>query len=111
MKTDNHKKIKIRFLLDYMAYPVWLYDEEDDLIGLTLPSELIDDVKLDNRLKKIQDEFESLYMNNSKEFKYVGFKNETERKEFEKECEQIVSLITDKVDLNKYEIQNDFDIY
>ena len=37
---------KIRIMLDYKCYPVWLYDENGDIIDTLLPEELRDYVML-----------------------------------------------------------------
>ena len=36
---------KIRLLFDYGCYPVWLYDENNDVIDTLLPEELRSDIE------------------------------------------------------------------
>lgn len=68
---------KIRLLLEYGCYPVWLYDENGDVIDILLPKELRDDAELDAKLDNLQARYNALFINNAHEFMYVGFKSET----------------------------------
>lgn len=73
---------KIRVMLDYGCYPVWLYDEDDDLIDTLLPEEIRSNTELDSKFDDLQARYESLFINNSKEFSFVGFKSEDEKNKF-----------------------------
>ena len=73
---------KIRVVLDYGCYPVWLYDEDGDLIDTLLPEEIRSNVELDSKFDDLQSRYEALFINNSKEFSFVGFKNEYEKQKF-----------------------------
>ncbi len=73
---------KIRIMLDYGCYPVWLYDEDNDLIDTLLPEEVRSNTELDSKFDDLQARYEALFVNNSKEFSFVGFKSEDEKKKF-----------------------------
>ena len=51
---------KIEIFLDYQCYPVWLYDENDDIIDTLLPEELRSDLELDSLFDNIQSKYDSL---------------------------------------------------
>ena len=76
-------KKEIRLMLDYQCYPIWIYDEN----GKFIDNDLIDEIEEDNNvitmLEKLQDRFDSLYVNNKNEFKYVGFSSSEDKKKFE----------------------------
>ena len=40
---------KIRLILDYGCYPVWLYDENGNIVDTLLPDELRSDRELDSK--------------------------------------------------------------
>ena len=86
----------IRLLLEYGAYPVWTYDEDNCVIDTVLPEEWENDVELDNALTEIQNIYNSLFINNEKEFSFVGFKCEKERKKFNRKVEITVAMLYEK---------------
>ncbi len=55
---------RIRLMLDYGCYPVWLYDENDNLIDTLLPEELRNDHALDTMFDDLQARYENLFINN-----------------------------------------------
>ena len=44
---------KIRVMLEYRCYPVWLYDEDGDVIDTLLPEELRNDRNLDKKFDEL----------------------------------------------------------
>lgn len=72
---------RIRVMLDYGCYPVWLYDEDDDLIDTLLPEELRG-TELDAKFDDLQARYEALFINNKKEFTYNGFSSPEEKAKF-----------------------------
>jgi hypothetical protein len=73
---------KIRVMLDYGCYPVWLYDEKDNLIDTLLPEELRSNKELDSKFDDLQSRYEALFVNNEKEFSFKGFSSEHEKEKF-----------------------------
>ena len=51
---------RIRLLLDYSCYPVWLYDENGDVIDTLLPEKLRDDIELDSKFDDLQARYDAL---------------------------------------------------
>lgn len=72
---------RIRVMLDYGYYPVWLYDEDDDIIDTLLPEELRG-TDLDATYDDLQARYEALFVNNEKEFTYKGFSSPEEKAKY-----------------------------
>ena len=72
----------LKYSLEYHAYPIWNYDENGDLIDNDLPEELLVDTELDSLLMRIQEQFDSLYIDTPHEFSSHGFYSESERQSF-----------------------------
>lgn len=96
---------KLKLMLDYNCFPIWLYDEEDDLIDNDLPEELKEDKELDARLVRLQSEYDELFMNTDTEFKYKGFKSGRDKRHFLKEFAAIQDDMDAKLN-GKYEVLN-----
>ncbi len=96
----------LRLLLDYGCYPVWLYDENDDLIDTLLPDELRNDHSLDAKFIDLQDRYEALFISDEHVFDYVGFKTEAEKAAFLSDWREAVDELTEKAK-GKYEIVDD----
>lgn len=73
---------RIRLLLEYGCYPVWLYDENGNIIDTLLPEELRDDTELDSKFDDLQARYNALFIDNSHEFSFVGFESESDREKF-----------------------------
>ncbi|MBQ7523390.1 MAG: hypothetical protein IJT07_02590 [Oscillospiraceae bacterium] len=58
---------KIRLLLEFGCYPVWLYDK-NRIIGTRLPEELRSDEELDAKFMDLQKRFERRYYDKNGEF-------------------------------------------
>ena len=71
----------IRVMLDYGCYPVWLYSEDGLVIDTLLPEELRG-TELDAKFDDLQERYEALFINNSKEFPYRGFNSPEEKERF-----------------------------
>lgn len=99
---------KIRLLLEYNTYCVWLLDENDEIIDNDNPPELIDDQELTDAFMAISDLYDTFFVDTSSEFRYVGCPDD-------KTKEDLISLIDKAVDLlekktnGKYIIENKID--
>lgn len=96
---------KINIFLDYQCYPVWLYDENDDIIDTLLPEELRPDFELDSLFDSIQSKYDSLFIDDGTEFKYLGFENENDRLAFLNECDNAIKKLTERCK-GRYQIIN-----
>ena len=70
---------KIRIMPDYRCYPVWLYDEKGGIVDTLLPEELRNDVELDAKFDDLQARYDALFIDNDREFSFVGFGSEAEK--------------------------------
>ncbi|WP_088072783.1 hypothetical protein [Gottfriedia luciferensis] len=100
---------KIKLLLDYKCYPMWIYDENDELVDNDLVEELRSDIEIDEMLIEIQRIYDSLFIDDSKTFEYKGFVNCSERISYIENIEKVLVLIKRKL-RDKYIITNDIDI-
>lgn len=100
------KVIKIKF--EYGCFPVWIYNENDELVENDLPPNLIGDIDIDSQFVRIQEIYDSLYLDDGKEFEYIGFKENEERKSFFRELLLAINLLKDKVN-DEYIIENNME--
>ena len=98
--------MKIRLLLDYPCYPVWLYDDDGGVIDTRLPDELSNDTELDARFTDLQKRYKALFINNEKEFSYVGFRSSDEESAFKADMLDAIRELIEKLD-GRYEIVDD----
>ena len=88
---------KIRISLEYGCFPVWIYDKNNQLVDNDLPSELIGERDIDPSFVRIQEIFDSLFLNDKKEFKYVGFKEDDQRESFLRDISSTIELLRSKL--------------
>ncbi|MCD8200756.1 MAG: hypothetical protein LUD47_01610 [Clostridia bacterium] len=97
---------KIRLLLEYGSFPVWICDAD----GLCLDTDLPDEVKQNEELRQmfddIQNRYDSQFINTSHEFAYIGFKSKEERFDFVKDCRVAIQKLKDGLN-DEYEITDD----
>ena len=97
---------EIRILLDYQCYPVWLYDEDGDVIDTLLPEELREDAELDKKFDDIQSRYDGLFVDNSHEFAYLGFPTEKEKEKFLSDLNLAILELKEKIN-GKYPVIDD----
>ncbi len=100
------KVIKIKF--EYGCFPVWVYGENDELVENDLPPYLIGDSDIDPKFVRIQEVYDSLYLDDGKEFKYIGFKENEEKESFFRELRLAINLLKDKLN-DEYIIEDNTD--
>lgn len=93
----------LRIMLEYHCYPVWMYNEEGNIVDTLLPEELRSDIKLDSKFDDLQARYDALFINNAHEFDYVGFKTEADKRAFLKDWQRAVSELRRKTQ-GRYEI-------
>ncbi|QDR79929.1 hypothetical protein [Sporomusa termitida] len=99
---------KLRLLLEYQCYPLWIYNEKGEIILNDLPDELKTEVDIQNLIKDIQVTYNSLFIDNKVEFRYKGFDNEAEENEFRDKLTKMVQAIEKNMG-NIYKIENSID--
>ena len=98
-------KKEIRLMLDYQCYPIWIYDENGDFIDNDFVDEIKEDDNMIMMLERLQDRFDSLYINKYNEFKYIGFVSDEDKKNFETEANHVYNELC-KLLSKKYIINN-----
>ena len=99
---------KIRLILYYKCYPVWLYDEHDDIIDTLLPEELRTDTELDAKFDDLQARYDALFIDTPHEFSFIGFKSDSERERFFLDWKTTVNELEEKTK-GKYPITDEID--
>ena len=97
---------KIRLMLEYNTYCIWLYDENDEMIDNDNPPEWDDDETLTQAFMSVSDLYNTFYIDNGKEFRYVGCPDQRTREKLKSLIANAVSILMDKNN-GKYPIQND----
>lgn len=96
VQTQHHKEIKLKTIkinFEYKSFPVWIYDEDENLIANDLPDFLIGNEEIDPVFVKLQQEYDSLYLDDGKEFKFKGFSNPAEENAFNERVEEAKSKL------------------
>ena len=99
----------IRLMLEYNTYCVWLYDEDGFVIDNDNPPELADDEELTNAFMAVSDLYDSFFIDNDKEFRYVGCPDDETQEALKSLIDRAVEILTIKNN-GKYNIQNDIDL-
>lgn len=105
---ENNMK-KIRLMLEYKSYPIWIYNEEGFIEDNVLPEEWKYSQELINLTDEIQAVFDSLFIDTVNEFKYVGFSDMEKRNSFINKLKNFEKIIFE-INNKQFIIQNDIDI-
>lgn len=97
---------KIRLLLEYNTYCIWLYNENDEIIENDNPPEWNDDQELTDAFMAVSDIYDTFFIDNEKEFAYIGCKDESTLKQLKSAVDFAISILTAKND-GRYQIVND----
>lgn len=100
---------KLQLALEYGQEPLWMYDDEGFVIDVGIPPEWGENKELSDALLELSDRYDELFINDPREFRYVGFKDETDRKAFKELVERVVTLVT-TINNNKYPLEIAIDI-
>ena len=73
------------------------------------PPELADDEELTNAFMAVSDLYDSFFIDNDKEFRYVGCPDDETREALKSLIDRAVEILTIKNN-SKYNIQNDIDL-
>jgi hypothetical protein len=100
---------KIRLLLGYNTYCLWLYDENDEIIDNDNPPEWNDDQELTDAFMVVSDLYDTFCVDNDKEFSYIGCPDEETACRLKDLFSKAVAILMKKNN-GKYIIQNDVDL-
>ena len=89
---------KVSILFDYGTWPVWYQDEDMECRVPDLPPCVEDNEELNRLMREIKDEYEGLFINNSYEFTFVGFKNEESYLRFRNKVNEFVKKLKKAVE-------------
>lgn len=93
-------------MLEYNTYCVWLYNEDGEIIDNDNPPEWDDDKELTDAFIAVSDLYDTFFIDNEKEFKYIGCPDDETRNKLISLIDIAVEKITQKNN-GKYIIQND----
>ena len=99
----------LRLLLEFGQEPLWWYDNEGGVIDVGLIPEWEDDKELHDILYQLSDEYDALFVNNEKEFSYIGFKDVAHKQSFIALADLFATKVFQK-NSGKYKIINDLDL-
>lgn len=88
-------KKTIRIIFDYPCFPVWIYDENHELIDTALPDEIADNAELKALCGDIRARYNALFTDNGTEFGYNGFGHEGERERFYRDVGRMTDIISE----------------
>ncbi|WP_430510871.1 hypothetical protein [Gottfriedia solisilvae] len=100
---------KIRLLLEYKCYPLWIYDENGELLDNDLVDELRSEKEIVEKLMEIQRVHDSLFIDDSITFEYKGFAEDSIRASYIEKIENVLILLKEKLG-ERYIIKNDIAI-
>ena len=99
----------IRLMLEYNTYCIWLYNEDGEIIDNDNPPEWKDDKELTDAFMAVSDLYDSFFVDNQNEFKYIGCPNEETRQKLTELINKAVSILNTKNN-GKYTIINDIKV-
>ena len=100
---------KIRILLEYNTYCLWLYDEKGEIIDNDNPPEWNDDNSLTDAFMAVSDIYDTFFVDNNKEFSFIGCPDQETRQELKSKFDYALEILNRK-NQGKYIIQNDVNI-
>ena len=96
----------IRLMLEYNTYCLWLYDENGEIIDNDNPPEWEDDIELTNAFMAISDLYDTFFIDNEKEFRYIGCPNAETGNQLKALIAHAISVLEER-NKGKYLIEND----
>lgn len=96
---------KIRIMMDYQCYPMWVYNESGELICNDLISDLKHMAEIGELLQDIQISYNNLFINDETQFEYKGFDNEEAKSNFLSKVSKVMQLIQLKIG-DRYIVEN-----
>ncbi|MFC2659082.1 MAG: hypothetical protein ACFN1F_09955, partial [Segatella sp.] len=100
---------KIRVMLEYNTYCLWLYDENDDIIDNDNPPEWRDDKELTDAFMAVSDLYDTFFIDTKKEFRYAGCPDRTTANKLKTLFSRAMNILKRRNN-GKYIIQNDVDL-
>lgn len=98
----------IRLMLEYNTYPIWLYDQDGEIIDNDNPPEWDDDSYLTDAFMAICDLYDTFFINTEKEFAFVGCPDAETGEQLRALASKAIRYL-EKKNAGKYVIQNELD--
>ena len=86
----------IRITLEYNTYCLWLYDENGEIIDNDNPPEWKDDSELTDAFMAVSDLYDSFYVDNKTEFRYIGCPDEETRRRLHDLIDNAIQILEQK---------------
>jgi len=102
---DRRKYEKIKLYLEYQCYPMWIYDENGELVDNNIASELMNEQSIVKALDAIQETYDNLFEDNEVSFEFKGFAQEQDREHFLRLVSETANSIESKLSDN-YKVEN-----
>ncbi len=96
----------IRVTLEYNTYCLWLYDESGNIIDNDNPPEWKNDSELTDAFMAVSDLYDSFFIENKNEFRYVGCPNKEARLRLHNLINNAIHILEQK-NQGHYIIKND----
>lgn len=100
---------KIRLLLEYNTYPIWLYDENNEIIDNDNPPEWNNDQQLTSTFMEASNLYDTFFIDNEKEFSFIGCPDAATADRLKDLIAKATRYLEEK-NAGKYTIQNDIDL-
>ena len=84
---------KIKLLLEYRCYPMWIYGDNGELLKNGLAEEFVANSEMDDSLKDIQKIYDGLFEDTETNFEYKGFANDYEKTIFLQKLDNVIELL------------------
>lgn len=88
----------ITFFFDYTEDPVWYREDETEIKDNGLPPICEDNEELKSMMDELVEEYAGLFINNTHEFRYVGFEDEESKIKFCEKVNKFIALLREQVE-------------
>lgn len=100
---------KIRIMLEYDTYCLWLHNEENEIVDNDNPPEWKEDAELTEAFMKVSDLYDTFFIDNENEFTYVGCPDKATGEKLKNLFSKAMGILEMR-NKGKYVIQNDVDL-
>lgn len=99
----------IRVMLEYGTYPIWLYDEYNEILDNDNPPEWNNDKELTDAFMAVSDLYDTFFIDTPKVFEYIGCPDDATKQKLSKLFDKAMKILIKKNN-GKYKIWNSVDI-
>lgn len=96
---------RIKLMLEYGCYPMWVYSEEGELLCNDLIGALKRAADIEVLLDEIQVAYDALFINDAVQFAYKGFETSEAKAAFLRKVSRVVQLLEETIG-DAYAIEN-----